>query len=79
MFCTTIRGAFSSSGSMVQRSFILGTPFLTTSGEVDMHVSILKARFHLPLNPSDDTKQEVLCHCKTPRGTLLVVIAEIEL
>ena len=52
-----MRGAFSFSGSMVQKSLILGTSFSTIGLEGDIHVSTSNGGFHPP-NPSPMTAKE---------------------
>ena len=51
-------GAFSFSGSTVQRSLTLGTSFSTIGVEGDIHVSTSSSGFHLPLTPPLMTSKE---------------------
>ena len=52
-----MRGDFSFSGSMVQKSLILGTSFSTIGLEGDIHVSTSSGGFHPP-NPPPMTAKE---------------------
>ena len=55
-----MRGAFSFSGSMVQKSLILGTCFSTIGLEGDIHVSTSSGGFHPPNSPPMTAKEKHL-------------------
>ena len=55
-----MRGAFSFSGSMVQKSLILGTSFSTIGLEGDIHVSTSSGGFHPPNPPPMTAKKKHL-------------------
>ena len=55
-----MRGAFSFSGSTVQRSLTLGTSFSTIGVEGDIHVSTSSGGFHPPNPPPMMAKEKHL-------------------
>ena len=66
-----MRGAFSFSGSTVQRSLTLDTSFSTIGVEGDIHMSTSSGRFHPPNSPSMTAKEKHLAAVRRLEEPLL--------